>query len=143
MDQLTLFHDDEVPMVRPKPPTAARAGTHLDHRWTQKIYVGNQLHGLLDASQRIYQGGGSVDKFIYWKERLVTIDARVWVQIKDKTDFIEMVDHNGNQAWRIATGKAKKHLQTYSAGIGRRIGIPMDCWDVYDAHGSQINGRSR
>jgi hypothetical protein len=140
IEQAALFAEEQVPdkiEPRARPPTRSRAGTHLDHRWCHNIYVGKRVHGVLDESQRIYQTGGELSHFIYWKLRLVSFDERTWKQIKDRVDWVEVIDHDRNECWRIAMGKASGELTTYQAGIGIRVGIPMHLWDVYRADGSR------
>lgn len=136
-DQMTLFAtvpDKIDPKARP--PTKARAGTALDHRWVHQIKVGSKVHGLYDERHRIYQSGGELSNFVYWKLHLVSFDGRVWEQIKDRTDWIEVLDHQRNECWRIAMTKAVKNMTTYQGGIGIRVGIPMALWDVQRADGS-------
>lgn len=136
-DQLALFGklpDKIDPKARP--PTKDRAGTSLDPRWSHVIKIGPKVHGLFDERHRIYQTGGELSNFVYWKLHLVSFDARVWMQVKDKVDWIEVLDHQRNECWRIAMGKAVKNLVTYQGGIGTRVGIPMRFWDVIRLDGS-------
>lgn len=112
-----------------------RAGTKLDHRWAEQISIDGKVHGLYDQSQRVYQTGGVFTKFVYWKEKKVSLDLRVWREIIDKVDWIEIIDHEKNECLRIAGEKARKHASIYNAGIGDRIGIPIEHWTWYDASG--------
>jgi hypothetical protein len=139
--QLPLFEDQDVPsQLTPwaRLPKHLRAGTKLHPRWIQPIKVGNKIHGWLDTYQRIYQSGGESKNFIYWKNKVVSVDLRVWVQIKDKADWIEMLDHDRNECWRIAAGKALKHTSVYDAGYGQRVGVPMALWDIVRADGKVV-----
>lgn len=121
-----------------RPGIAGRAGTPLDHRWTHEI-IGTarrkRLHGLYDESQRLYQSGGEASNFLYWRRRYVSLDYNAWQQVYQKVDWIEMIDHEANECWRIAMKKAIKHAYKYNAGIGDRVGIPMELWDVIRANG--------
>lgn len=101
-----------------------------------------RLHGLYDESQRLYQSGGEVSNFLYWRRKLVSIDYGAWQQVFQKIDWIEIIDHESNECWRIAMKKAIKHAVKYNAGIGDRVGVPMDLWDVIRANG-QYKQRGR
>lgn len=136
--QLGIFFEEEEPadFVGPgvaREEVATRAGTQLNHRWTHRIESTNRkkkVHGLLDESQRIYQTGGELKNFIYWKNRWVTIAEDAWRQVFGKVDWLEVIDHERNECWRIAMIKAAKNATKYNAGVGPRIGIPMDLFDV-------------
>jgi hypothetical protein len=130
-EQLTMS-----PAIKTKRETSRRAGTVLDHRWTHKINVGKRHHGLYDESKRVYQTGGDLDKFVFWKMQLVTLDYQAWIQVVEKTDWIEIIDHQRNECWRIPMARARKRAVRYEAGAGRRIGIPIKHWDLYTAKGT-------
>jgi hypothetical protein len=147
------IHDSQIPMFfENEPPpaevpylgtavsrkeTATRAGTVLDHRWTTPIEgygrKGKLQHGLYDQKQRIFQTGGEFSRFVYWKERLVSFSYDAWRVVIDKTDWFEVIDHERNECWRIAGEKARNNAVVYEAGLGKRVGIPMDLWDVITA----------
>jgi len=143
--QVGAFFEEEIPETF-LPPGADRttityrAGTKLDHKWTHQIEGkgkrGPLVHGLYDESQRLYQTGGELSHFIYWKHRCVSFAKDAWDQIFQRADWIEVIDHERNVCWRIAMGKAIKAAFTYDAGIGKRIGVPMNLWDVIRADGS-------
>ena len=136
-----LFEEDEVipevPYIGPgveREEVSTRAGTQLDHRWTHRIEgkgrKGIRQHGLLDERQRIYQTGGELSNFIFWKRRLVSFAADAWRQFNQKVDWIEVIDHERNECWRISIQRAWKYAVKYDAGLGPRVGIPMAKWDV-------------
>jgi hypothetical protein len=112
---------------------AQRAGTQLDHRFTRKIMSDGKEHGLLDERQRIYQSGGELKNFVYWKLVVVSFDAKVWEQIAGKVDWFEMLDHPKNECYRISADKAYDNLVDYVDRIGPRVGIPLDRWDIVTA----------
>jgi len=152
--QVPLFFEEPPPEVAapiagpaaPREETSARAGTVLNHKWCHDIYVmkgrSRRRHGLYDESQRIYQTGGEMSMFIYWKAKLVSIDYDVWLQIAGKVDWIEIIDHEKNECWRISMKKVMKTSTTYDAGIGKRLGVPMEYWHVIRADNTyRIKGR--
>ncbi len=127
----------EVPYVGPgveREEVRTRAGTQLDHRWTHRITGkgrrGTLQHGLLDERQRIYQTGGELRNFVYWKRKWISLAEDAWNQIRLKADWIEVIDHEKNECYRIAMKKAIRYAKSYDAGLGPRIGIPMEKWDV-------------
>ena len=139
--QVGAFFEEEIPETFLPPGSNRkgvqwRAGTQLDHHWTHEIKAKNKVHGLYDESQRVYQSGGEMSRFIFWKKRLVTLDKGAWDQIFQRADWIEVIDHEKNECWRIAGKKAVKSAIKYESGIGPRIGIPMERWDVIRADGS-------
>lgn len=148
--QLPAFFTDEaerpvveLPYVGPgvdREEITYRAGTRLDHRWTHKIMGrgrrGPLVHGLYDESQRVFQTGGEMSAFVYWKHHLVTLSEDAWKKVKGIADWIEIVDHETNRCWRIAKVKFLNHAVRYDAGIGPRVGCAMDLWDVIDARGN-------
>lgn len=142
-----FFEEDaaqpEVPYVGPgvdREEVVHRAGTQLDHRWTHRIKgkgrKGVLQHGLYDERQRVYQTGGELSNFVLWSRKLVTFAHDAWLQVFMRTDWFEVIDHEKNECWRISGEKARKHAVKYNAGIGVRIGIPMDLWDVVTARGT-------
>jgi len=142
-----FFEEDavqpEVPYIGPgveREEIQTRAGTVLDHRWTHRIESkgrkGIRQHGLYDEKQRIYQTGGELSNFVYWKKHLVSIADEAWRQVCTKVDWIEVIDHERNDCWRISMKKAMNNAVRYDAGIGTRVGIPMDLWDVITARGT-------
>ena len=113
--QIPLLFEEEVPEPYVPPGTTreevlSRAGTQLDHRWTHEIRGkgrrGSLVHGLYDESQRIYQTGGELSKFVYWKRQWVSISYDAWRQVYEKVDWLEVIDHERNECWRIAMKKA-------------------------------------
>ena len=141
--QVSLFFEDEPEIYVPPGVTReeleTRAGTKLNHKWTHEIRGkgrrGSLVHGLYDESQRIYQTGGELSKFVYWKRRWVSISEDAWRQVYEKVDWLEVIDHERNECWRIAMKKAARAAVKYNAGMGPRIGIPMDEWTVITAEG--------
>jgi len=142
-----FFEEDaiapEVPYLGPgveRELIQTRAGTILDHRWTSEVKSkgrrGVRVHGLYDQKQRVYQTGGELSNFIYWKKHLVSISDEAWRQVWEKTDWLEVIDHEKNECWRIAMAKALKHAVRYDAGIGPRVGIPMHLFDVLTSKGT-------
>jgi hypothetical protein len=134
-EQLTL---STVPRISRE--TSRRAGTVLDHRWVHPISsMGKKRrtqHGLYDESQRLYQTGGELDKFVFWKMKLVSLSYEAWVQVVEKADWIEIIDNVRNECWRIPMARARKHAVRYEAGIGPRVGIPIKHWSIYTAKGT-------
>ena len=143
--QLTAFFDDpepeparlgEAPL---RPAVSGRAGTPIRHEFASDVVSqarrGRKLHGLYDESQRLYQTGGELSSFVFWKKNLVSISMEAWRLVFDKIDWIEIIDHERNECWRIQARKAAKFGVSYEAGIGERFGVPMDLWDVITADG--------
>lgn len=124
----------------PRPPINGRAGTPLNHKFVVEVTGagrrGRMIHGLYDTSQRVYQSGGELTSFVFWKKGLVTMSKDAWTAIVGKADWIEMIDHEHNECHRILVKKAVKHAVVYEAGIGERIGIPMDLFDVIRGSGT-------
>jgi hypothetical protein len=120
-----------------RPPIGERAGTVLDHRFTDPIKGsarrGVTQHGSLDRRQRLYQGGGELKNFVYWKHKSVTIAQDVWEQIRGNADWIEMLDHQKNEVYRIDMDSAIRLGRTYDAGIGPRWEVPLNAFDRLDA----------
>lgn len=146
-EQMPMFFEEtpepEKPYVAPgvtREEVAVRAGTTLDHRWTSPVEghgrKGKLQHGLYDQKQRIFQTGGELSRFVYWKEHLVTFSYDAWKQVAMKTDWFEVVDHERNECWRIAGEKARTNAVIYDAGLGKRVGVHMDLFDVITARGT-------
>lgn len=141
--QMPMFFDDpppeEMETVVLRPPVEGRAGTPLDHKHTKEVKGrgkrGSLVHGLYDRSQRVYQTGGEITKFVFWTRGLVTMAKEPWDQIRDRAEWVEIIDHEKNECWRIRTNKARAHLVSYSAGIGPRVGVPIKYWDVINGQG--------
>lgn len=143
--QTGMFFDPPVPEeahlgeAPVRPAVAGRAGTPLRHEHTTEITGqgrrGKLVHGLFDESQQLYQSGGELSSFVYWKKHLVTLSIDAWRQIFERAEWIEMIDHEHNECWRLRTSKALKYGVTYSAGIGDRFGVPVDLWDVITSDG--------
>jgi hypothetical protein len=135
---VTAFFDEEIPPsldALERTTIPHRAGTALDHRWTTRVVVNGKVHGLYDQSQRVYQTGGELKRFVYWKAKLVTLDAKVWQAVINKADWLEIIDHERNECWRISGAKARKAAIRYNAGIGERVGVPIEAWATYTAEG--------
>ena len=115
-----------------------RAGTKIDHKHVRKIFgwakTGAKLHGLLDCRQRVYQGGGELHNFVYWKQRLVSLSLEVWEKIQT-AETIELIDHKNNECWRTSMDFARRTGTIYSAGVGQRWGIPLRYFEVEGADG--------
>jgi hypothetical protein len=134
----------EAPPDKPSPKreTSQRAGTVIDHRWMHPIMATanrRKQHGLYDESQRLYQTGGELEKFVFWKLKVVSIAFDAWMQISDKADWIEVIDNRRNECWRIPMNRAKKHLVQYDAGGGKRVGIAIKHWDIQTARGTYVH----
>lgn len=147
-EQIPLFFEAdpppvELPYIGPgveREEVAVRAGTVLDHRWTHPIEgygrKGKLQHGLYDEKQRIFQTGGELSRFVYWKLHLVSFSHDAWQQVFMKTDRFEIVDHEKNECWAIAGERARNNAVLYEAGLGKRVGIPMRLWDVITSRGT-------
>lgn len=90
--------------------------------------------GYIDSSAHLYQGGGEAEDFIYWKERLVTFQADLWEQLCGPLgrhiQYLEMVDRVANRVYRTSFQTARDAGHWYDAGIGKRWGVPLECWEV-------------
>lgn len=122
-------------------PPSERAGTVLDWRAGNCEEIAGpdyqrpgclRTHGVLDRRQRVYQSGGELKNFAYWKEDLLTLDAMVWGQIAHNCEWIELIDHELNRCYRIRTTTAIREGRRYDAGIGERWGVPRVFWSVSD-----------
>lgn len=150
--QVPLFYQEaeeqprvEMPYIGPgveREEITFRAGTRLDHRWTHRIegrnYRRQVLLGLFDESQRVFQTGGEMTNFIYWKLNLVSLSLEAWRRISGPADWIEIIDHERNECWRISKAKFMKHAITYNAGIGERIGVHRELWTVINSRGNVV-----
>ena len=123
-------------------PIELRAGTHVDQHFAIPIFGtskrGTMRHGTLLKNMRVYQCGGEIDNFVYWKEHAVTIAYDVWLQIRDGVvregrrygaDVIEVVDHRRNRVWRVDMSVARERGRAYEDSqhsIGKRWAIHLD-----------------
>ena len=145
--QLPAFFDElppepDVPYIGPgvsRETVTHRAGTALDHRWTHRVEAkgrkGVRQHGLYDERQRVYQTGGEISNFVYWKKRLVSFSREAWDQVAEKTDWFEVIDHEKNECWRISGVRARRYAIRYDAGLGPRVGIPMEKFTIITSRG--------
>lgn len=110
-----------------------RAGTALDHRFTVPIYSSStgtrKQHGTVDNSQHLYQCGGELGNFVFWKKRAVTLAADVWRQIEPAVNRLEFIDHDKNVCYWIDADIARAEGYLYNAGIGDRWGIPLELFN--------------
>jgi hypothetical protein len=127
---------------QPRQEIRERAGTRLDHRFTEPVYGsgrrGRIQHGTLDRRQRVYQCGGELKNFVFWKARLVSFDLSVWQVIQDAAEWIEVIDHERNECYRVSIGLARLHGRVYDAGLGPRWGVPLDRFQRLAADGAEI-----
>ena len=127
----------------PKPkrvekPVAERAGTKIHHDVAIGVFAPHpithrrEFAGWVDPIDRVYQGGGAQALFVYWKDRLISLQREVWEQVTGRyqhlVDWIEMVDKPSNTVFRIAAGDAQRLGRWFSAGIGQRWGVPYEAW---------------
>jgi hypothetical protein len=131
-----------VPVVADKPsPSSGRAGTRLTDGAKIAIYGpgANGIacqHGTLDMAKRLYQCGGEAGNFIYRRLQLVSMALVVWERIQMDCNRLEFIDHMQNQCYAIRTYCCRLHPgQRYDAGIGPRIGWPIDWFEISDAAG--------
>ncbi len=124
-----------------------RAGTRLDHRFTEAVYGtgrrGRTQHGSYDRRQRVYQCGGELSNFIYWRERLVSFDLEVWRAVWDRADRLEVIDHERNECYALDVEAAITAGRMYDAGLGPRFGVPLDLWTRLDAAGNRLPPRMK
>lgn len=129
-------------IVPDRPHREHRAGTHLDHRFTQPIYGTahtQRQHGLYDSRQRVFQCGGEYANFVYQKLQLLTLDIAVYQQARDLgAEWYEWVDHSLNQCWRISRTVADAYGQTYANKIGQRWGVPLATARRYNNNDEEI-----
>lgn len=125
------------PAVTKNTPIEDRAGTRLDHRFTRLVSGVRENNkridfGTIDTRQRIYQHGGDLSKLVYWKLKVAAFGPEEWRVIKVEADFIELIDHNTNKCYRISVADAKEKGYVYEGKVGRRWGVPLDLFTVYD-----------
>lgn len=122
---------DDLPF-RERLPVKDRAGTVLDHRYTEAVWMGIagdiSQHGLIDHSKRLYQCGGRWFKFFYRKGHLISLPKSVWEEVKDVAALLEVIDHDMNDAWTISRDDFALHLEEYDEGIGKRVGVSPQFW---------------
>ena len=124
---------------RVRAETGRRAGTVMGP--TAKPIYGQakkslSQHGLLDEEKGVYQCGGELSGFVYWRQRVVSLSMVVWEQLVNLDLTLEFIDHDKNECWRVTSDIAKKYGKGYEAGLGPRFGIPMTCFDVVQADGT-------
>jgi hypothetical protein len=131
-----------IPSEFSRPPTALRAGTRIDHaggnaieiRCRQPLTGRTSLAGWLDRRQRVFQSGGRLREFCFFKERLHSLPSDVWEELTtrwaDAIDVIELVDYEASRVYRVAFTVARDQGRWYQAGIGPRWGVPTALWDV-------------
>lgn len=120
-------------------PIELRAGTPVDQRYAIPIFGtskrGKMRHGTILKNRRVYQCGGEIDNFVYWKLHAVTIALDVWVQVRDGVardgvrygvDVVEVVDHRRNRVWRIDKDDMQRLGEMYEDGIGKRWAVNLD-----------------
>jgi hypothetical protein len=141
-EQGELFGHRPHPVATPhppaRPPRHARAGTVLDHRFTQEILAPLPRSGRIaragyvDTRHRVYQGGGELKNFLFRQRKLISLQAEVWhlVRTHPDVDWIELIDNPKNRCFRISLEDAINNGVWYDAGIGPRWGIPFDRWDI-------------
>lgn len=129
-----------------------RAGTRLKHDGHNCYQLegtgkgkAKKVHGLIDNRQGVYQTGGELKNFVYWKDRLVSLDVTVWQHVRDHptVKVLEFIDHERNECWVVSADVANAHGKEYNAGIGTRWGIPMDCFDVIAQDGTFIRTHTK
>lgn len=117
-------------------PIAERAGTHIDHKFAEKIFYHEKNHGIIDPTQRVYQHGGEARTFIFWKMKAISFPYDVWVQVAPQVDSIEMIDHVRNEVYVCQARLAASLGQRYrDEKLGFRYAIPLHLWKVLDANG--------
>lgn len=113
-----------------------RAGTPLTSDMSKRVDLsfmdsikGRTRHGTVDLSQRFYQIGGQFSDFHFRKLDLITMPYEIWEQLQADyaayLNFLEWYDREENAAYLVAWDDAVKHGRPYSAGIGRRYGVPF------------------
>jgi hypothetical protein len=102
------------------------------------VHGKKKIHGYLDPKQRLYQAGGELTKFVYWKKKGVSFDRSVWTDINQSciVDTIEMIDHDRNECYKIPLTRAIAHVEVYNEGYGSRVCVPLRLWDRIDASGA-------
>lgn len=124
----------------PRLPTSQRAGTRLLYEPRGNVIPvlgrtdrGVKEHGYIDRRQRIYQCGGELSNFVYWKDDLMSFAEDVWHQINaGGVDMIEVVDHTRNRVFRLSIQRAREGhwYESEKNSIGRRWGVPFRWWPV-------------
>lgn len=112
-----------------------RAGTPLTSDTSKKVNVsfrddrkGMTQHGTVDLVNRMYQIGGQFSDFHFRKRDLITMPLAVWEQLERYApylNFIEWYDREENAAYLCSYDDALAFGEVYSAGIGRRYGVPF------------------
>lgn len=125
---------------RGRPAGARRAGTRIDHTAGNAIEIQCRqpltglvaLAGWLDRRQRVFQSGGRLREFCFFKERLHSLPSDVWEELRtrwaDAVDVIELVDYEAGRVYRVAFAVARAEGRWYQAGIGPRWGVPTELW---------------
>lgn len=119
-----------------------RAGHTINHARARRIHDKRlaRFCGFLDPSQRLYQWGGQLGKNVYWKRRLVPLGTEEWAQIVNEVDTIEFIDAE-TRCYRVDIETAKQYKETFDGGAGLRVGIPLGCFEVYDANDKLVEPR--
>lgn len=122
-------------------PIDKRAGTQLDWRAgnCEQVYgprymqSGMTVHGTLDHRQRVYQSGGEYKNFYYQAKNAITLPLSVWQAVKDKCEWIEMIDHELNHCYRVRTSIAAQTGFEYETDIKERryhrFAVPRNKWE--------------
>ena len=122
-------------------PIGDRAGTRLNHSQSEKVFQrrhGKPVYcGILDRSQRVYQCGGELNKQVYWKRKVMGLGLDEWAQIRDRVDWYEFVELTKNVCYRVSIAVALERGYEYDGEWGRRFGIPLDAFELFDGPGLQ------
>jgi hypothetical protein len=86
----------------------------------------------------LLQLGGERSRFLYRARAAVTLAAEVWDAVADRARWVEVVDHERNECWRVPASCVRAHGFRYDAGIGPRVGVPERCFIVVDADGQVV-----
>lgn len=119
-------------------PEEKRAGTRIDKQFREAIqgpaYKAGAwvFHGWLDTRQSVYQTGGEGRNFILQKRQAVTLPLSVWIDVCERVDWIEVIDHDLNRCYRIRSDIADREGTQYNEGIGVRFAVPVRWWAVTD-----------
>src|SRR5512146_367999 len=120
-------------------PVGERAGTELDWRGGNCVPVIAPMptnpsvlmnHGAIDKRQRTYQNGGEFRNFLFSKLGVLSLDLNAWNQVlaSEDVEFVELIDRDLNECWRIRKPTAIECGYEYDAGIGPRWGVPTGYW---------------
>jgi len=125
-----ISHNDGMTWADRTTPPKQRPGTQLSKN-AVKVYDSairsNVAMGMLDRKQALFQTGGEARNFIFRKKQWITLPESVWVDLlQEEIDLIEWVDHQKNRCFSIPMHVATQVVQTYDAGIGPRVGFPLD-----------------